>query len=241
MKVLILIDGDNIDENFVPAIYKEAGSYLQQDDIFEAHCFCDFLKKKQNWRTAFCEYGVQLHYIPGFDKQKGKPDPNTSDIALTAFAVKKLYENPELETVIVVANDKDYVPLAKVIMEEHNKRAVMFYTQANDTAVKCYTKAVLLKGESQETQKPKKAATSKASESSQSATESLLVNCIEELFEVDDEVLLAELGPILKEKKIKYNSLGKYLEDMFDQFPALRKKYVLKLGNKRDRIERKVK
>ncbi len=243
MKILILIDGDNIDDSYVPTICKEAGSFMEEGDFYEIHCFGDFVKRKQSWKDACYVYGVQLHYVPGMERQKGKPDPNTSDIALTGFAVKKLYENPEIKTVIIVANDKDYAPLAKIIMEEHNKKAVMFYTQANDTAVSFYDKAVLLKSEDKVAEPPE---VEKSDDNEQSFEISdyrvftTLTNCIEKLFEKNPQkVLLSELGPVLKEHNIRYGkSVGKYLTEMFEKFHILSKCYVLKLGDKKDRIER---
>lgn len=244
MKLLILIDGDNIDEIYTPKIVEESCRYVDEGEWCEWHCFGDFVKRKQSWRTAFYEYGVQLHYIPGMDKQKGKPDPNTSDIALTSFAVKKLCENPDLQICIIVANDKDYAPLAKVIMEEFHKKAIMFYTQQSDKAISCYNEAVLLKSENLynlNTESDNKAIPVNPSEE---ATEKLIglvytANVLVELFKNSTTVLLSELGPILKDKRIKYGrSLGKYLEDMFNQFPILKQRYILKLGDKKDRIER---
>lgn len=243
MKTLVLIDGDNIDESYVPVISKEVGAYLGEGEFYEIHCFSDFVKRKQAWKDAYFIYGVQLHYIPGMEKQKGKPDPNTSDIALTGFAVKKLYEVPELENVIIVANDKDYAPLAKIIMEEYQKTAVMFYTQPNDTAAKYYSKALLLNGVEKSDEVTEESDNDKAvvePANSELKTFITLTNCIEELFDKNPQrVLLAELGPALKEKGLKYGkSVGKFLKDMFDKFTVLNEEYVLKLGDKKDRIER---
>ncbi|MDE7257344.1 MAG: NYN domain-containing protein [Clostridia bacterium] len=240
MKTLVLIDGDNIDESYVPAVCKETGAYLDEGEFYEIHCFSDFVKRKQSWKDAYFIYGVQLHYIPGMEKQKGKPDPNTSDIALTGFAVKKLYEVPELENVIIVANDKDYAPLAKIIMEEHQKNAIMFYTQSNDTAANYYSKSILLNGTEKTEEVSKQEEAVSDSGSSEFRTFITLTNCIEDLFNKNPQrVLLAELGPALKEKGLKYGkSVGKFLTEMFERYPVLNDEYVLRLSDKKDRIER---
>lgn len=246
MRTLVLIDGDNIDDCYVPVICNEiCPAYVEENEFYEMHSFGDFVKRKQSWKDACFVYGVQLHYIPGTDKQKGKPDPNTSDIALTGFAVKKLYEVPDLENVIIVANDKDYAPLAKIIMEEHQKKAIMFYTQENDTAKHYYSKAVLLKSlEEKEEEKPVAAKPAKTepvigTEFKKFIT---LTNCIEELFNKNSQrVLLAELGPVLIDKGLKYDKtsgVGKFLKEYFEKFPLLKEEYVLILGDKKDRIER---
>lgn len=242
IKTIILIDGDNINENYTLNILKEAECYVEANEHFEIHCFGDFVKRKQSWRQAYYEYGVQLHYIPSTDKQKGKPDPNTSDIALTSFAVKKFCENPDLQVCIIVANDKDYAPLSKMIMEEFHKKTVMFYTQPNDTAAAYYSEAVLLKLEEPVSSKAKDNPSVKSVETEENDSSlndfMLVMDCILEQFRNAKIVLLSELGPILKDKGIQYGrSLGKYLENLFSRFPVLKEKFILRLGDKKDRIE----
>lgn len=245
MKTIILIDGDNIDESYTLEILKEAERFVEDDEHFEIHCFGDFVKRKQTWRQSCYEYGVQLHYVPGIDKQKGKPDPNTSDIALTGFAVKKLYEKPELQVFIIVANDKDYAPLAKIIMEEFDKTAVMFYTEPNDTASDYYNEAVLLKNDAAKIVMSENGQHAKSVAIEETNTDFddciLVANLIREQFKNSKVVLLSELAPILKDNGIKYGkSAGKYLEELFNRFPVLKEHFVLKLGDKKDRIERVV-
>ncbi len=241
IKVLVIIDADNIDESYVPIIKDKAECYLNQDDLYEMHSFGDFVKRKQSWRDAYYKYGVQPHYIPGMDRQKGKPDPNTSDIALTAFVMKKLYEQPEIEVVIIVANDKDYAPLAKIIMEEHFKTAIMLYTQPNDSAAQYYSYSELLKN----SEPVKKIIETATPQNDLHNTESnnfnicKLIVCIEDLFKNNGCCLLAELGPILKENGFDYGkSLGGFLKNTFTQNHFLNEQYTLKLGDKKDRIER---
>ncbi|MBD5632228.1 MAG: NYN domain-containing protein [Clostridia bacterium] len=232
-KIILFVDGDNIDESYTQKIFEEAQDY---GEVYEAHCFSDFLKRKQRWEEAYSQYKMQLHYIPGSEKQKGKPDPNTSDIAMTVLAIEKLYELPELETCIVVANDKDYIPLAKAVREKFHKKAVMFYTQQNDKAVNSYDEAVLLQ---EKENAPTAIKPAEDPEIYGVATFCDLLITIEDLFKNSNEVLLANLGPILKnDKHIHYDSLGDYLKKMFNYYSLLNDNYVLKLGDKRDRIER---
>ena len=253
MKLLICIDGDNVDESYTSAICNEAKRFAESNEPIEIHCFCDFLKRKQAWKTAYYEYGVQLHYIPGMEKhKKNAPDPNTSDIALTAFAVKKLYENPELQTCIIVSNDKDYAPLAKMIMGEFHKKAVLFYSQTNDKATAFYSEAILLKEVLPDNETAdKKDVAVPVSDALSAATASKEANkipfidfltisaCIEEQLQTTSTILLAELGPLLKSEGISYGkSLGKFLETVFNSYPVLKQQYKLKLGNKADSIER---
>lgn len=236
MKTIILIDGDNINESYTFEILKEARNFIEENEQFEIHCFGDFVKRKQSWKQSYYEYGVQLHYIPSMDKQRGKPDPNTSDIALTGFAVKKLCENPDLHTCIIVANDKDYAPLAKIIMEEFHKKAIMFYSEPNDKAAVYYSGSVLLKGADVHQQR---VVCEEKTDAIEEPDFIKLSNCINEQFiKTPQQVLLSELGPILKDNGIKYKSLGKYLEDMFDKYSILKEQYTLILGDKKDRIER---
>lgn len=253
-KTIIFVDGDNVDESYTQKIFDEAKAF---GEVYEAHCFCDFVKRKQRWEEAYREYKMQLHYVPGMEKHKGKPDPNTSDIALTVYAVNKLHENPDIDTCIIAANDKDYIPLAKTVREYFRKKVVMFYTEQDDKAVSSYDEAILLKekaptkAKSAEVSLPKQNEEQvKASESAK--TESLLDNAdfklfvtvldsIENQFEITPEAaLLAEIGPALKSKGINYGkkSLGKYLTEIFDRLPYLKDKYVLILGDKKDRIVR---
>lgn len=200
---------------------------------------------------------MQLHYIPSLDKQKGKPDPNTSDIALTAFAVQRMFECPEVDVCIVVANDKDYIPLAKFIRERLHKKAVMFYTQKNDRAILSYDEAVFLDDNVQETAeavtvnidepKSEPADPSSAKQTKTSTKDvytfdafSILVQFLGQECSYEEEALLAELGPILKAYGINYGkkSLGKYLTEMFVRYPVLSENYELILGDKKDRIKR---
>lgn len=245
MNTIVLIDGDNINESYTPVIFKEVGErYVESGEHFEVHCFCDFVKRKQSWQQSCYKYGVQLHYVPSIDKQKkSQPDPNTSDIALTGFTIKRLYEKPDLEVFVIVANDKDYVPLAKMIMEELGKRAVIFYSEPNDTASEYYNEAVLLKLENAIPSKPNDTQNQSANGGK---TDSADFDCFITVASIISEqlknskcVLLAELAPVLKEKGIKYGkSIGKYLDGMFSKFPDLRKYYILKTGDKKDRIEK---
>ncbi len=246
MKSIILIDGDNICESYVPQIVKEVGErYVEKGEYFEVHCFGDFVKRKQSWQQACYKYGVQLHYVPSIEKQKkNQPDPNTSDIALTGFAIKRLYEKPDLEVFIIVANDKDYVPLAKMLMEEFGKTAVIFYSEPNDTAAEYYNEAVLLKLENAIQSQPNDTEKSSAKvEKTDADIDNFIIvaSSISKQFKDSNSkfVLLAELAPILKEQGIKYGkSIGKYLEKMFTKFPELKEYYTLKTGNSSDRIEK---
>lgn len=231
-KIIVFIDGDNIDESYTQKIFEEAQAY---GEVYEAHCFSDFVKRKQRWEAAYSQYRMQLHYVPGSEKQKGKPDPNTSDIAMTVLAIEKLYEIPDLETCIIVANDKDYIPLAKAVREKFHKKAVMFYTQQNDKAVNSYDEAVLLQ-EKENAPAVVKPAEDPAIYNFEAFCE--LIGCIDEQIKNNDKVLLANLGPKLKDKGIIYESLQNYLKEMFKRYPILEQHYVLKLSDKRDRIER---
>ncbi len=235
-KSILFIDGDNINESYTQRIFEEAKKY---GEVYEAHCFADFVKRKQRWEIAYSQYRMQLHYILGSEKQKGKPDPNTSDIALAVFAMQKLYELPDLDTYIIAANDKDYIPLAKAIREKFHKKVVMFYTEQNDKAVSSYDEAVLLQ-EKESVQSSSSAVTADDNLDIYSWSKyCVLIGCIEEQLKSGDKVLLSKFGPILKEKGINYTStLQGYLKEMFRLFPELDKHYVLKLSDKRDRIER---
>lgn len=249
-KVILFVDGDNIDESYTQDIFENA---QKLGEVYEAHCFSDFVKRKQRWECAYTECKTQLHFIPGSEKQKGKADPNTSDIAMAVFVIEKMYECPELDVCIIVANDKDYIPLAKEVREKFHKEAVMFYTQQSDKAIKAYDNAVLLKSAAEREETVSKEASAEKSEpvakpapapapsASDTFKELLIVlNCIEEQFQYGSEVLLSELGPVLVAKGINYGkSLGKkYLKDLFESHPWVKDKYVLKLGDKKDRIER---
>ena len=255
-KLLILVDGDNIDETYTDRIFEKASEY---GEIYEAHCFCDFVMKKKRWDRAYTKYMTSLHFIPGSDKKKGKPDPNTSDIALATFAVKKLYQSPEIDTCIIVSNDKDFIPLAKTIRADFHKKAVMFYSQQADKAIESYNSAVcLLDDDSLDTEavtdssvKPDTAVVIKKDLVPQEVdytdfkTCITLVNIIEELFDKYSHALLAEVSPRLTDNGIEYTTinkkLGNYLKKMFDKHSVLRDNYELKLGDKKDRIERKTK
>lgn len=238
MKVLLFIDGDNLNENYTKAIVETAQTF---GEVYEAHCFCDFVKKKQRWYVAYTEYKMQLHYIPSSENQKGKADPNTSDIALTAFAVERLYELPDVDVVIVAANDKDYIPLAKVVREKFHKKAVMLYTEQNDKAVVSYDQAILLRDEASSAD-PNEDVSNVGAQSTTTAYDVKIAYCIETRMINNECVLLSVLAKDIKNAGIEYGkSLGKFLEDMFGNYPWLGEKYVLKLGDKKDRVERIVK
>lgn len=252
-KVILFVDGDNIDESYTQSISESAKNF---GEVYEAHCFSDFVKRKQRWESAYTEYKTQHHFIPGSEKQKGKADPNTSDIAMAVFVIEKMYECPELDVCIIVANDKDYIPLAKEIREKFHKQAVMFYTQQSDKAIKAYDKAVLLKADAEKEELPKEEPAAKTKPVAKpepvavpdpEPTVSIGANdfrivfdCIEDQFAFGPEVLLAELGPVLKANGIKYGkkSLGKYLKELFEIYPMFKYAYTLILGDKKDRIVR---
>ena len=246
MKLLMFIDGDNLNESNTERIFEEA---KKLGEVLEAHCFGDFLKRKESWEDAYNKYGVQLHYIPGKSKRKGKPDPNTSDIALTVLAMKKLYANTDIDGVIIVANDKDYVPLAKEIREGFHKKAYMFYNEQDDGAVVSYDGAVLL---SSAQSKEKAAKQSKALKIKENASlvvvnkkaeseQQTVKECIEKGMNDEGEALLANLGTILQHSGISYpaGGLGDYLTGMFAKFPKVFNEYELILSDKRDRVVRK--
>lgn len=242
MKVILLIDGDNIDESYTTKLMEAAQTF---GDVYEAHCFSDFVKRKQGWKSAYSEYKIQLHYIPGSEKQKGKPDPNTSDIALAIFAMERLYELPDIDICIIAANDKDYIPLAKAIREKFHKKAVMLYTQQSDKAVTSYDEAVLLcDNEIPPTQNDGVATAAgslvtDANEFYQFKYAVKVANCIEEHMTGKSCVYLSFLGPYITATGIEYGeSLGRYLDKLFNTYPWLSDKYTLKLGDKKDRIER---
>ena len=234
-KVILFIDGDNIDESYTQSIYENAQAF---GEVYETHCFADFVKRKQRWYSAYTEYQMQLHYVPGSDKQKGKADPNTSDIALTALAMEKMYECGEIDVCIIAANDKDYIPLAKVVREKFHKKVVMFYTQQNDKAITSYDEAVLLK------QDGVKAETEAEKETSRYYLRALRVvlDCLDEQPKNNNnEILLADFGLAIKNRGIDYGTsrgaCGEFLKELFKRYPFLEKHYVLKLGDMRDRIE----
>ncbi len=246
-QVLLLIDGDNIDESYTNVILEKA---LEYGKIFDVHCFADFVKRKQKWDVAYYECKTELHYIPGVSKQKGKADPNTSDIALTAFTVLKLVECPEIDVCIIVANDKDYVPLAKTIREKFHKKAVMFYTQANDKAIVSYDASEFLKLKAEEVKQPepklelpapKQTAIILPAENDYCDANSLfiLTKNVEGLLAEKGKALLSELGPKLKDDGINYSNLGTYLKKMFERYDFLNNLYELITGDKYDRVVRK--
>lgn len=212
MNTLILIDGDNIEESCASKIQKEAERFVNEGEFSEIHCFCDFPRRKQSWQEAYLCYGATLHMIPG-TKRQGESDPNTSDISLVLFAQKKLYESPDLQTVIVVANDKDYVALAKTIREDFHKTAVMFYTEPKDSAVDSFSDAVFIGDDN------------KVAEA--------LTCCIENLFEkYPKRIFLNILDVALRKRGIYCNGkpIEEFLADMFRRFPALSDRYELKKG-----------
>lgn len=253
-KIIIFVDGDNLDESYTQKIFDEASAL---GEVFEVHCFCDFVKRKQRWEEAYREYNMQLHYVPGMEKHKNKPDPNTSDIALTVYAVNKLHENPDIDTCVIVANDKDYIPLAKTIKEYFRKKVVMFYTEQDDKAVHSYDKAILLKDKPQtkaavaEVKIPEqKEAPAKANEAVNAKAVfnqadvklfKTIYDIIEKQLQITPEAaLLAEVGSTLKNNGINYGkkACGKYLKEVFEKFPVLNEDYELILGDKKDRIVR---
>lgn len=245
-KIGLFIDGDNIDESYTDCISEACKAF---GEVYEAHCFSDFVQRKQRWETAYRKYGIELHYIPGSEKRRGKPDPNTSDIAMALYIAEKLYERPEIDVYIIVANDKDYIPLAKMIREKFRKKAIMFYNEENDSAVTSYDATVLLrkdcdsetlplKTEAVKEVEPVKAITV-AEDNQNYATLVKLMYCIEEQFEKQGDVLLAEFGPVLKPAGVVYGKyLGKFLSQMFDKYSILKEHYRLVLGDSQDRIER---
>lgn len=239
-KLILLIDGDNITENYTKTIFDTAQTF---GEVYEAHCFADFVKRKQSWYTAYTECKTQLHYIPASEKQKGRADPNTSDIALTAFAVERLYELPEIDVCIIAANDKDYIPLAKVIREKFHKKAVMLYTEQKDKAVVAFDQAILLRNDDNGAGDDDNDAGDDDNDEQVKHSDDVVISaCIETRMEGKEYVLLSALAKDVKNAGIAYGkSLGKYLEEMFDNFPWLSNHYVLKLGDKKDRVERVVK
>lgn len=250
-KIILLVDADNINESYTQRIYEKA---LEFGEIYEAHCFGDFVSRKEKWEQAYYQYKMQLHYIPGMGvgKKKGQPDPNTADIALTAFAIQKMLQCQDIDICILVANDKDYIPLAKFVREQLHKKAVMFYTQQNDRAILSYDKSVYLDDNVQENNDSVAISSDQQTPETASA---IATPAVKDIYGYDvscalsqllvencpygKEVLLAELGPKLKENGIKYGkSLGKYLDKMFEKYPVLKENYDLNLGNSRDWIKR---
>ena len=254
-KIILFVDADNISESYTQRIYEKA---LAFGDVYEAHCFGDFVRRKEKWEQAYYQYKMQLHYIPSMDKQKGKPDPNTSDIALTTVAMQKMYECPEVDAYILVTNDKDYIPLAKVVREKFHKKAVMFYTQQNDRAVLSYDEAVFLGDTTEnddavavgdgESENVVHAVTSDAvQDKAASAAKGTcdfdafctLSTLLREYCKDEEGILFAKLGPKLKDGGVNYGeSLRKYLKEMFERYPVLREGYELDLGNGQDKIKR---
>ncbi|MDE6275315.1 MAG: NYN domain-containing protein [Clostridia bacterium] len=232
-KIIVLIDGDNLSGNCTNQIIQEAKRF---GEIYELHCFADFLKRP-NWKSGYYECGMKLHFVPGIENKRSETDPNTSDIELSVFAMKKLYECPEIDAFIIVADDKDYIPLAKAIREDFHKKAYLFYTQQGNQATKAYDEAVIL----QQT-----VAKAKANEPIESAnidkserdflnkTVAVLNKCFSDGAK---EVSLAVLGTELKGVKPK-NNFQKKLKELITKYSVLNGSYIL-IGGSKARIVKK--
>ncbi|MDE5755965.1 MAG: NYN domain-containing protein [Clostridia bacterium] len=233
-KVIILIDGDNLSGNCTNQIIQKAKKY---GEIYETHCFANFLKRP-NWVSGYYENGMKLHFVPEIEKKKNGADPNTSDIELSVFAMKKLYECPEIDAFIIVADDKDYIPLAKAIREDFHKKAYLFYTQQGNRAPIAYDEAVVLTNEIvQEVEKPnEEVIVDRVKNDFLNATLAILKNRFEN---GEKEVSLSVLGMDLKKVNQKPNKkfLNK-LQELFNEYPVLNESYRL-IGGGEARIVKK--
>lgn len=231
LKNIIFVDSDNIDESYAPIIIKEAREF---GEIYEAHCFGDFVKKNQSWKCAYYECNMQLHFIPGTKRSGDKPDPNTSDIALTILAMQKLNELSDIDSVIIVSNDKDYIPLAKEIREKFHKQAILFYTQKGNKAIDSYNQSVLLE---HEVNNQKEKSEIKKDSLDADLVEAVLEFLNKELENGKTQVLLSSLGTAIKDVKPKKN-FAKKMQEIFANSNQLNACYDLILDGK-DRVVRK--
>lgn len=208
MTTLLLIDGDNIGESYVPVICHEAKAYMGGNDVCETYYFHSSPQNLNREKLTY-GYGVQIIDCPVTSKKR-KTDLNTTDISLAVFLTEQLYECSDLKRVILVANDKDYVPLAARVRFKFRKTVIMFYTAPKDTATNYYDAAVLLDKEKYDKE--------------------VLVSSIEHLFEkYTQKVNFSKLKLELQKKDVSLDGKTprEYLNEMFEKFPELAENYVI--------------
>ncbi|MDE6605596.1 MAG: NYN domain-containing protein [Clostridia bacterium] len=232
-RIIILIDGDNLSGNCTNQIIQEA---QKLGEIYEIHCFANFLKKP-NWTSGYFNCGMKLHFVPEIERKRNGPDPNTSDIELTVFAMKKLFKCPEIDTFIIVADDKDYIPLAKTIREDFHKKSYLFYTQQGNRAAQAYDGAIILQNDTDKVTENKPIENNNG-DKSENVFFTRTLEFLDKYFENGAEyVSLSVLGMELKEVKPKKHFQDK-LKELFNNYSVLNESYRL-IGGGEARIVKK--
>jgi len=82
------------------------------------HAYADFERIEENAMGPLYLLGVTPHYVLGSDHK------NAADMHLAIDALTVFYTRPEIQTFVVVAGDRDYIPLLKHL-QQFNKRVLV--------------------------------------------------------------------------------------------------------------------
>jgi len=102
-------------------LLRELRSHLADkwnSDSVLMHAYADFERIEENAMGPLYLLGVTPHYVLGSDHK------NAADMHLAIDALTVFYTRQEIETFVIVAGDRDYIPLLKHL-QQYNKRVLV--------------------------------------------------------------------------------------------------------------------
>ena len=102
------LDAGSDPGDYVVQMIRELRFRLQQrfsEQVIINHAYADFERMEQNAQGALYLIGVEAHNVLGTDHK------NAADMRLCIDALETLYTRQEIRTFILVAGDRDYIPV----------------------------------------------------------------------------------------------------------------------------------
>jgi uncharacterized LabA/DUF88 family protein len=117
----LFIDNDNIhksceeiNESYdFDAIINECNNYGR---IILSKIYLDTTRRDSKQFKSFIR-GLETVYAPCYKDQNGEIRKSLTDPMIICDVLKTLYENPHIDTFVIVSGDKDFVPLIRTISQ----------------------------------------------------------------------------------------------------------------------------
>lgn len=111
--------------NFFSKILNEIKSEVRVIDVIAYANFDDLDFKGEHSQTSLQNIGISTKHI----YSKGK---NSSDIQIVVDALRMVYKNNNVDTFVIITNDRDFVPLLKAIKEEGKELYIITFKIGNN-------------------------------------------------------------------------------------------------------------
>jgi uncharacterized LabA/DUF88 family protein len=107
-----------------------------------AHAYADFERIEENAQGALYLIGVETHNVLSTDHK------NAADMRLCIDVMETLYMRPEIETFVLVAGDRDYIPVVQHLRNRAKTvRVVAFQNNVSGDLVQIVGEAAVIKAE----------------------------------------------------------------------------------------------